>query len=75
MCDSVLILDSGKIRVQGTVLELTQQFGPAGDRLHLDFIPAYDPKQWIVDEKASSIQVPSRKQLIQLLEYRERHLG
>ena len=72
LCDSVLILDSGKIRAQGTVLELKRQFGPPGDRLHLDFIPAYVPKHWIVDEKASSVQVPDRTQLIQLLEKLER---
>lgn len=68
LCDSVLILDSGKIRAQGTVLELKRQYGPSGDRLHLDFIPDYVSKQWIVDERASIIQVPDRKQLIQLLE-------
>jgi len=68
LCDSVIILDSGKIRAQGTVLELKQQFGPSGDRLHLNKIPSYIPKQWIIDETTHFIQVPNRKQLISLLE-------
>jgi ABC-type multidrug transport system ATPase subunit len=68
LCDSVIILDSGKIRAQGTVLELKQQFGPSGDRLHLNKIPPYIPKQWIIDEKTHYIHIPDRKQLISLLE-------
>lgn len=72
LCDSIIILDSGKVRAQGTILELKKQYGPPGDRLHLDQIPAYIPKQWIVDQDAHSIQVPCRKQLISLLEELER---
>ena len=72
LCDSVIILDSGKIRAQGTVLELKRQFGPPGDRLHLDFIPGYIPLDWRVDEKANLIQVPTREKLIRVLEDLER---
>ncbi|CAF2826384.1 unnamed protein product [Rotaria sp. Silwood2] len=68
LCDSIIILDAGKIRAQGTVLELKQQFGPPGDRLHLDKIPMYIPKEWIADEKNHFIQVPNRKALINVLE-------
>ncbi|CAF3949678.1 unnamed protein product [Rotaria magnacalcarata] len=68
LCDSIIILDAGKIRAQGTVLELKQQFGSPGDRLHLDKIPAYIPTEWIIDEKSQFIQVPNRQQLISLLE-------
>ena len=68
LCDSVLILDSGKIRAQDTVLELKRQYGPSGDRLHLGVIPDYVPKQWIVDGRDSIVQVPDRRQLVQLLE-------
>jgi ABC-2 type transport system ATP-binding protein len=72
LCDSVIILDSGKIRAQGTILELKREFGPSGDRLHLDKIPAYIPKQWIIDEQTHFIQIPDRKQLINLLEKLDR---
>lgn len=68
LCDSVIIMDSGKIRAQGTVLELKRQFGPPGDRLHLERIPKYIPSTWIIDEKTHLIQIPTRKQLISLLE-------
>ncbi|CAF3149244.1 unnamed protein product [Rotaria socialis] len=68
LCDSIIILDAGKIRAQGTVLELKQQFGPPGDRLHLDKIPTYIPTEWIIDKKSQFIQVPNRQQLISLLE-------
>jgi ABC-type multidrug transport system ATPase subunit len=72
LCDSIIILDSGKIRAQGTVLELKRQFGPSGDRLHLDAIPPYIPDEWIVDEKSHFIQIPNRKELIGVLERLER---
>jgi len=72
LCDSVLILDSGKIRAQGTVLELKRQFGPPGDRLHLEKIPAYVPKEWIINEQKHFIQIPDRKQLIYLIEKLDR---
>ncbi|CAF1260128.1 unnamed protein product [Rotaria sordida] len=68
LCDSIIILDAGKIRAQGTILELKQQFGPPGDRLHLDRIPKYIPKEWIINEKTHFIQIPNRKQLIHVLE-------
>jgi len=67
LCDSVLILDSGRIRAQGTVLELKQQFGPSGDQLHLEIMPTYIPKEWIINEQTHFIQIPNRKQLISLL--------
>ncbi|CAF1141149.1 unnamed protein product [Adineta steineri] len=67
LCDSVIILDSGRIQAQGTILELKQQFGPAGDRIYLDVIPNYIPNEWIIDENKHYIQIPNRKQLIQLL--------
>lgn len=72
LCDSVIILDSGKIRAQGTVLELKRQFGPPGDRLHLERIPKYVPSGWIIDEKTHLIQIPDRKQLISLLQQLDR---
>ena len=72
LCDSVLIMDSGKIRAQGTVLELKRQFGPPGDRLHLEEIPAYVPKEWIINEETHFIQIPDRKQLISLLDKLDR---
>jgi ABC-type multidrug transport system ATPase subunit len=68
LCDTVLILDEGKIRAQGTILELKRQFGPPGDRLHLDVIPPYVPTEWIINENARLIQIPNRKQLISLLQ-------
>ncbi|CAF1229461.1 unnamed protein product [Rotaria sp. Silwood1] len=68
LCDSIIILDAGKIRAQGTVLELKQQFGPPGDRLHLDKMPTYIPKEWIINEKSHFIQIPNRKKLIYILE-------
>ncbi|UJR14570.1 hypothetical protein I4U23_001566 [Adineta vaga] len=68
LCDSVIILDSGKIRAQGTVLELKRQFGPSGDRLHVDQIPSYIRNEWILDRTTNLIQIPDRKQLIDLLE-------
>lgn len=67
LCDSVIILDSGKIRAQGTVLELKRQFGPPGDRLHLERIPSYVQPDWIIDEQTHLIQIPDRKQFISLL--------
>jgi len=72
LCDSVIILDSGKIRAQGTILDLKQKFGPSGDRIYLDVIPSYIPKEWIINETNHYIQIPDRKQLIQLLEELER---
>ncbi|UJR32205.1 hypothetical protein I4U23_019670 [Adineta vaga] len=72
LCDSVIILDSGKIRAQGTILELKQQYGPSGDRLHLDILPDYIPKEWIIDETKHCIQIPNRKQLIEVLEKLEK---
>jgi hypothetical protein len=38
----------------------------------LDKIPAYIPKQWIIDEQTHFIQIPDRKQLINLLEKLDR---
>lgn len=67
LCDSIIILDGGKIRAQGTVLQLKQQYGPPGDTLHIDTIPSYVPTQWIADQKNHFIQVPNRKELISLL--------
>ena len=67
LCDSIIILDSGVIKAQGTVLELKSQYGPSGDRLHLTTIPSYVPKIWIVDERNGIIQIPDRKKLIDLL--------
>ena len=72
LCDSVIILDSGKVRAQGTILELKRQFGPPGDRLVLDTMPSYIPPEWIVNEQTRCIQVPERGQLIRLLERLER---
>ena len=72
LCDSVIIMDSGRIRAQGTVLELKRQYGPSGDRLHLGTLPNYVRKEWIVDEQTNLIQIPDRKQLIALLERLER---
>ncbi|CAF4249763.1 unnamed protein product [Rotaria sp. Silwood2] len=72
LCDSVIILDSGKIRTQGTILDLKQQYGPSGDRLNLNIIPSYIPKEWIIDENNHCIQIPNRKQLIQVLENLEK---
>ncbi|CAF0886578.1 unnamed protein product [Adineta steineri] len=72
LCDSVIILDSGKIRASGTILELKRQFGPPGDRLHLAQIPSYIPNEWIVDENNHLIQIPNRHELINLLERLER---
>lgn len=72
LCDSVIILDSGKIRAQGTILDIKQQYGPSGDRLCLDVIPSYVPKQWIIDEKNHYIQIPNRKNLISLLDNLEK---
>ncbi|CAF1154597.1 unnamed protein product [Adineta ricciae] len=72
LCDSVIILDSGKIRAQGTVLDLKRQFGPSGDRLHLEKIPSYIQNDWIVDRDANLIQIPDRTNLIHLLERLER---
>jgi len=71
LCDSIIILDSGRIRAQGTILELKQQFNPLGDRIYLDVIPSYIPTEWIIDENHHYIQIPNRKQLIQLLEQLE----
>jgi ABC-type multidrug transport system ATPase subunit len=71
LCDSVIILDSGKVREQGTVLELKQKYGPVGDRLRLDVIPSYIPKEWIIDEMKHYIQIPNRKELIRILEQLE----
>lgn len=68
LCDSVIILDSGRIRAQGTILKLKQQFNPLGDRIYLDVIPSYIPNEWMIDENQHYIQIPDRKQLIQLLE-------
>jgi ABC-type multidrug transport system ATPase subunit len=72
LCDSVIILDSGRIRAQGTILELKRKYGPAGDRLHLDVIPAYIPSEWIIDKANHYIQVPDRKRLIQTLDRLQR---
>jgi ABC-type multidrug transport system ATPase subunit len=72
LCDSVLILDSGKIRAQGTVLELKRQFGPPGDQLHLEKIPDYVPKEWIINEQTNYIQIPDRNGLIGLLNQLDR---
>ena len=72
LCDSVIILDSGKIRAQGTVLDLKRQFGPPGDRLHVEKIPSYIQNDWIVDRDANLIQIPDRTNLIYLLERLER---
>ena len=72
LCDSVIILDSGKIRAQGTVLDLKRQFGPSGDRLHVEKIPSYIQNDWIVDRDANLIQIPDRTNLIYLLERLER---
>jgi hypothetical protein len=68
----VIILDSGKVRAQGTILELKRQFGPPGDRLVLDTMPSYIPPEWIVNEQSHCVQVPERGQLIRLLERLER---
>lgn len=68
LCDSIIILDSGRILAQGTILQLKQQFGPMGDRIYLDVIPSYIPQEWIVDEHHHYVQIPNRKQYIQLLE-------
>ncbi|CAF4509630.1 unnamed protein product, partial [Rotaria magnacalcarata] len=72
LCDSVIILDAGKIRAQGTILDLKQQYRTSGDRLHLTTIPSYVPKEWIIDENSHYVQIPNRKELIQLLEYLEK---
>ncbi|CAF3465007.1 unnamed protein product [Rotaria sp. Silwood1] len=72
LCDSVIILDSGKIRAQGTILDLKQQYGPSGDQIRLNIIPSYIPKEWIIDENNHYIQIPNRKQLIQLLKNLEK---
>ena len=71
LCDSIIILDSGKVHAQGTILELKRQFGPPGDRLHLDNIPAYIPKEWIIDGQTHFIQVPNRTELIRVLKQLE----
>ncbi|CAF3499909.1 unnamed protein product [Rotaria socialis] len=71
LCDSVIILDAGKIRAQGTILDLKQQYRTSGDRLHLATMPSYVPKEWIIDENSHYIQIPNRKELIQLLEHLE----
>ncbi|CAF0738146.1 unnamed protein product [Rotaria sordida] len=72
LCDSIIILDSGKIRAQGTILDLKQQYGPSNDRLYLNIIPSYIQKEWIIDENNHYIQIPNRKQLILLLENLEK---
>ena len=72
LCDSVIILDAGKIQAQGTILELKQRYGPSGDRLHLDQLPNYIPNEWIIDENNQYIQIPDRQQLIRLLERLEK---
>ena len=72
LCDSVIILDSGKIQAQGTILQLKQKYGPSSNRLHLDKLPDYIPKEWIIDEDNHCIQIPDRRQLIQLLKQLEK---
>lgn len=67
LCDTILILDNGKIRAQGTILDLKRQFGPAGDRLHLERIPSYIPTDWILNSQTHHIQIPTRQQLITVL--------
>ena len=72
LCDSIIILDSGRILAQGTILQLKQHFGPMGDRIYLDVIPSYIPQEWIIDENHHYVQIPDRKQYIQLLERLEK---
>ncbi|CAF0831884.1 unnamed protein product [Adineta ricciae] len=72
LCDSVIILDAGKIQAQGTILELKQQYGPSGDRLHLDQLPNYIPNEWIIDENNQYVHIPDRQQLITLLKRLEK---
>jgi hypothetical protein len=38
----------------------------------LDVIPSYISKEWIIDENNHFIQIPDRKQLIQLFEQLEK---
>lgn len=72
LCDSIIILDSGVVRAEGTILELKSKFGPPGDRIHVDRIPDYLPKSWIIDEKNLKVQVPDRNSFIDLLERLEK---
>ena len=72
LCDSVIILDSGRMRTQGSILELKQQYARSTDRLHLDTIPSYVPRDWIIDEGNRLIEIPNRQQCIQLLGQLER---
>ena len=72
LCDSIIILDSGQIRAQGTILDLKQKFGPPGDRIYLDIIPSYIPKEWIINEDNHYIQIPNREELIHLIEQLEK---
>ena len=65
LCESVLILDCGHIRAQGTILELKTHFNPSGDRFYLESIPSYIPTEWRLDQH--SIQIPDRKQLLNYL--------
>ena len=68
LCDSVIILDSGKILAQGTILQLKQQYRSSGDRIYLDVIPSYIPHEWTIDGNNHHIQIPDRKQFIQFLQ-------
>lgn len=72
LCDSVMMLDSGRMRARGSILEFKQQCARKTDRLHMETIPSYVPREWIADEAKRLVEIPDRKRCIQLLERNER---